>query len=60
MAIKINNSIMARISSCMDENLKNRVYEEFSPETNVDFIRDYIKLDPRFRRVLVEKFGIII
>ncbi len=54
---EINSNLMAAIRNLMDDELAEQAADEF-PETESEFIMEYLKLDPDFEDVLKSEFNI--
>ena len=56
-AVEINSNLMAAIRNLMDDELAEQAADEF-PESESEFIMEYLKLDPDFEYVLKSEFSI--
>lgn len=54
----ISSEMMDTIASYMDDEKREHVHNEMAPCKNVEFLREYVKLDPGFTDILETEFNI--
>lgn len=55
---KIHDELMQNIATYMDDDIRERLHVEICGCTNEEFLKQYLKLDPDFEKLLYGEFGI--
>lgn len=54
----ITDELMNKISTYMNDEIREKVHFELAPCTHEEFLKRYLELDPNFEKVLYKEFGI--
>lgn len=56
--MKITNELMDTIATYMDDEIREKIHNEYAPCSNEYFIEKYIEQDPAFNELLQREFRI--